>query len=96
MLGQQLASLRLTLEKIFFTSNYVLLVLFLAPVVTILPTASKIRAQINQIFHTLGSYNFAPSRESDPSHQPEGARKRFAAKITPAQVAGTSNLKYLK
>lgn len=52
MLGQQLASLRLTLEKIFFfTSNYVLLVLFLAPVVTdFYQQTSKIRAQINQIF----------------------------------------------
>lgn len=56
MLGQQLASLRLTLEKIFFTSNYVLLVLFLAPVVTdFYQQTSKIRAQINHFSRTLGS-----------------------------------------
>ena len=37
--------------KDFFTSNYVLLVLFLAPVVTdFYQQTSKIRAQINQIF----------------------------------------------
>ena len=37
--------------KDFFFSNYVLLVLFLAPVVTdFYQQTSKIRAQINQIF----------------------------------------------
>ena len=90
--GQQLASLRLTLGKIFHATTCYSFIF--SPVVTDFTNRQVKSGSKNQIFsHVRLSGHFPPRLRK---HLPPARRRRSAAKITPAQVAGTSNLKYLK